>query len=153
MNFPKNIKITIEKDRVANVRPYLLNSDIEIIESQVANVKSKQQRRNIVQTLVMRFCTDIEEFDTDELDINILDIYRVNGIVSMVMTTLDKESFFAVEELINIEVGDEIREVKLLVLDLINSVNNIESGKAEESIKNSIKALEEAKAKLSTDMK
>ena len=34
----------------------------------------------------------------------------------------------------------------------LNSVNNIESGKAEETIKNSVKALEEAKAKLDKTM-
>lgn len=152
MNFPKNIKIKIDNKDV-EIRPYLLNSDIEIIESQVTNVKSKQERKNIVETLVMRFCTNIKDFDTDELDINVLDLYRINGVIKKVMEALDEESFFSVNELINIEVGDELRELKLIVIDLMNSVNAIESGEAEESVRKSIKALEDAQKKLAMDKK
>lgn len=152
MNFPKNIKIKIDNKDV-EIRPYLLNSDIEIIESQVTNVKSKQERKNIVETLVMRFCTNIKDFDTDELDINVLDLYRINGVIKKVMEALDEESFFSVNELINIEVGDELRELKLIVIDLMNSVNAIESGEAEESVRKSIKALEDAQKKLAMNKK
>ena len=155
MNFPKNktLHYEIEGEKFdITVRPYLLNSDLEIMESQVSNLKSKQARKNVVEILIMRFCTDIEDFNTDELDINILDAYRVNGIIREVMAELDTDSYFAAQELIDIEVGNEVRELKLYVIDLINSVNNIESGKAEETIKNSVKALEEAKAKLDKTM-
>lgn len=155
MNFPQNIEFneTINGEEIKfTIRPYLLNSDLEIMESQVANLKSKQARKNVVEILIMRFCTDVEEFNTDELDINILNAYRVNGIIREVEACLDTDSYFAAQELIDIEVGNEVRELKLYVLDLINSVNSIESGKAEETIKNSVKALEEAKAKFDKTM-
>lgn len=154
MDFPKNTKIKIDDTLTISVRPYLLNSDIEIIESQISQptVKTRQDRKNIVETLVMRFCTDAKDFDTDELDITVLDMYRANGVIGKVMKALCYDSWETVEGFINIEMGNEMRDIKLLVVDLINSVNNVSSGKAEEVFKNSIKELEDAKAKLNETM-
>lgn len=151
MEFPikKRITVTDESGNELsfNVRPYLLNSDIEIIESQIENIRTRQGRKNIVDILLMRFCTDIEDFDSDELDVSILDLYRINGVIERVYDCLDDDSQSSIRDLIDINVGDEIRTIKLLVADLMTSVNNIEDGTAQNALKDAVKTLEDAKAR------
>ena len=157
IKFPKTRTIKVydgeDNEFEIHVRPYLLNSDIETIESQVVNLDSKQQRRNIVEVLVMRFCTDIEDFSKDELDVEILDAYRVNGIIERVIDCLDKDSYFAISELVNIDTGDELRTIKLLVNSLIDSVDKIEDGTAQKSLENAIDSLKSVKSEYDNLMK
>lgn len=156
MKFPKNIKkvfkeVVNDKEKVLltlSIRPYLLNSDIEIIEAQIKNVATKQERRNIIDTLVMRFCTDAKDFDTDELDITILDIYRANDIIDAVKDSLDYESHNALCNLLNPDAGEELRKIRVTFENLMEAVNNVQNGTAEEALKSSLNALEEAKEKL-----
>lgn len=149
MEFPTNRTITVtdEKDNklTFNIRPYLLNSDIEIIESQIENIKTRQQRKNIAEVLLMRFCTDIKDFNTDKLDINILDVYRVNGVIERVYDSLDDDSKKSFDNLIDINVGDEIRVIKLMIIDLMDSAKNIENGTAQKALEDAISNLKEAK--------
>lgn len=156
MKFPKNIKkvfkeVVNDKEKVLltlSIRPYLLNSDIEIIEAQIKNVATKQERRNIIDTLVMRFCTDAKDFDTDELDITILDMYRANDIIDTVKDLLDIESYSALCNLLNPDAGEELRKIRITFENLMEVVNNVQNGTAEEALKSSLNALEEAKEKL-----
>lgn len=156
MKFPKNIKkvfkeVVNDKEKVLltlSIRPYLLNSDIEIIEAQIKNVATKQERRNIIDTLVMRFCTDAKDFDTDELDITVLDMYRANDIIDTVKDLLDSESYSALCNLLNPDAGEELRKIRTTFENLMEAVNNVQNGTAEEALKSSLNALEEAKEKL-----
>lgn len=156
MKFPKNIKkefkeVVNGKEKTIltlSIRPYLLNSDIEIIEAQIRNVATKQERRNIIDTLIMRFCTDAKDFDTDELDITILDMYRANNIIDTVKDSLDYESYNTMCNLLNPDAGEELRKIRVTFENLMEAVNNVQNGTAEEALKSSLNALEEAKEKL-----
>lgn len=148
MEFPINRTITVtdEKDNklTFNVRPYLLNSDIEIIESQTENIKTRQQRKNIAEVLLMRFCTDIKDFNTNELDIKVLDVYRVNGVIERVYDSLDDDSKKSFDNLIDINIGDEVRVIKLMIVDLMDSAKSIEDGTAQKALSDAIINLKEA---------
>jgi hypothetical protein len=96
----------------------------------------------------MRFCTDAKDFDTDELDITILDMYRANNIIDTVKDCLDYESYNTICNLLNADTGEELRRIRITFENLMEAVNNVQNGTAEEALKSSLNALEEAKEKL-----
>lgn len=83
VEFPQPIEKEYNGDTF-KIKPYLTSVEKATIISQAIEIDDYLARQNIIDTLVMRMCTDIEDFDNDEINVSTLDMYRACGIVDMV---------------------------------------------------------------------
>lgn len=132
INFPKTIKINICGEEI-KITPYLTYEQINTIVKQVIQEQDYIVRDAIKDTLIVRFCTDIKEFDTDELDINILDKYRICGIINEIK-----------KNIINIEYVDkyisEYESVSNQVRIFIEQLNVAMTSFNQEDLTNTLKS-------------
>ena len=85
MEFPKEKVIKINGLKIT-IRPYLTTTIIDAILNSVIQVEDYALRSTIADAMVMAQCTDLEDFHTEDekVDINIVDMYRANGIIDAV---------------------------------------------------------------------
>ena len=89
-------------DTEYHIKPYLTSAEIESIINQVVNSEGSYiDKKNIIDILIMRFCTDIKDFDTDEMNVETLDKYRGAGIIFTVKSYLPFENLETIKEGIN----------------------------------------------------
>lgn len=99
LKFPEPIEVTIKDlDLTIKVKPYLTSEEIDSIVTQMTSIEdSYVLRDNVRDTLIIRYCTDIDVFDNDEIETKLIDLYRVNGIIDKVKDNIDKKYLDIIE--------------------------------------------------------
>ena len=83
MEFPTEKVIRVNGLKIT-VKPYLTTAIIDAILETVAEQSTYAVRCALADIMVMNQCTDIEDFSVDEIDINVYDVYKANGIIDAV---------------------------------------------------------------------
>ena len=83
MEFPEEKVIKINGVKVL-VKPYLTTAVVDAILDTVSEYESYGVRCALADIMVMNQCTDIEDFSVDEIDINVYDVYKANGVIDAV---------------------------------------------------------------------
>ena len=83
MEFPTEKVIRVNGLKIT-VKPYLTTAIIDAILETVAEQSTYAVRCALADIMVMNQCTDIEDFSVEEIDINVYDVYKANGIIDAV---------------------------------------------------------------------
>ena len=81
MKFPRLKKIYIRGIGFVEVRPYLTTNEIDAIISTIQSQTTDYAMRIMMMySMVMPLCTDLKDFATDEVNIDVVESYYFNGI-------------------------------------------------------------------------
>jgi hypothetical protein len=81
MNFPQLIKKNIKGVGVVEIRPYLTTNEIDAILATIQNTTTDfAMRKMMMYSMVMPLCTNLEDFQTEEVDVQMVEAYYFNGI-------------------------------------------------------------------------
>jgi hypothetical protein len=81
MNFPQLIKKNIKGVGVVEIRPYLTTNEIDAILATIQNTTTDfAMRKMMMYSMVMPICTDLKDFQTEEVDIQMVELYYYNGV-------------------------------------------------------------------------
>ena len=81
MNFPRLTKKYIKGVGMVEIRPYLTTAEIDAIISMVQEQTTDfAMRKMMMYLMVMPLCTDIADFATDEVNIDVVESYYFNGV-------------------------------------------------------------------------
>ena len=85
MEYPKEKVIKFNGLKI-KIKPYLTTTVIDAILNTVIQVNDYALRATMADAMVMAQCTDLADFHTEDekVDINIIDIYRANGVIDAV---------------------------------------------------------------------
>ena len=85
MEYPKEKVIKINGLKI-KVKPYLTTTIIDAILDTVIQANGYALRTTMADAMVMAQCTDLVDFHTDDdkVDVDIVDIYRANGIINAI---------------------------------------------------------------------
>ena len=81
MKFPRLKKIYVRGIGFVEVRPYLTTNEIDAIISTIQSQTTDYAMRIMMMySMVMPLCTDLKDFATDEVNIDVVESYYFNGI-------------------------------------------------------------------------
>ena len=81
MNFPKLITRYIKGVGMVQIRPYLTINEIDAILNTIqSNTTDYAMRKIMMYSMVMPLCTNLEDFQTEEVDMQIVESYYFNGV-------------------------------------------------------------------------
>ena len=81
MNYPKTIKKYIKGVGQVEIRPYLTTNEINaILDTIQENTTAYATRKMMLYSMVMRSCTNIEDFDSEEVSVELVETYAYNGV-------------------------------------------------------------------------
>jgi hypothetical protein len=81
MNFPKLITRYIKGVGMVQIRPYLTVNEIDSILNTIqSNTTDYAMRKIMMYSMVMPLCTNLEDFQTEEVDVQMVELYYFNGI-------------------------------------------------------------------------
>ena len=81
MNFPKLTKKYIKGVGMVEIRPYLTVREIDAILATIQEQSTDYAvRKMMMYSMVMPICTDLKDFENDEVDIPIIENYYYNGV-------------------------------------------------------------------------
>lgn len=81
MNFPKTKKKYIRGIGMVEIRPYLTTNEIDAILNTVQeSTTDYAMRKMILYTTVMSTCTNLQDFQSEEVDLEIAEKYYTNGL-------------------------------------------------------------------------
>ena len=81
MNFPKLITRYIKGVGMVQIRPYLTINEIDAILNTIQSDTTDYAMRKIMMySMVMPLCTNLEDFQTEEVDMEMVESYYFNGV-------------------------------------------------------------------------
>jgi hypothetical protein len=81
MNFPKLITRYIKGVGMVQIRPYLTINEIDAILSTIqSNTTDYAMRKIMMYSMVMPLCTNLKDFQTEEVDMEMVETYYFNGV-------------------------------------------------------------------------
>lgn len=81
MNFPKLITRYIKGIGMVQIRPYLTINEIDAILNTIqSNTTDYAMRKIMMYSMVMPLCTDLKDFQTEEVNIEMVELYYFNGV-------------------------------------------------------------------------
>lgn len=81
MNFPQLIKKNIKGVGVVEIRPYLTTNEIDAILATIQNTTTDfAMRKMMMYSMVMPICTNLKDFQTEEVDIQMVESYYFSGV-------------------------------------------------------------------------
>lgn len=81
MNFPKLITRYIKGIGMVQIRPYLTINEIDAILNTIQSDTTDYAMRKIMMySMVMPLCTNLEDFQTEEVDMQMVEAYYFNGV-------------------------------------------------------------------------
>ena len=81
MNFPRLKKIFIKDIGVVEIRPYLTTGEIDaILDAIQLETTDYAMRKMMMYSMVMPLCTNLADFESNEVDLDMVERYYYNGI-------------------------------------------------------------------------
>lgn len=81
MNFPKLTTKYIKGVGMVQIRPYLTVNEIDAILNTIqSNTTDYAMRKIMMYSMVMPLCTNLKDFQTEEVDIEMVESYYFNGV-------------------------------------------------------------------------
>lgn len=85
MKFPRLKKIYVKGIGVVEVRPYLTTNEIDaILDSIQSQTTDFALRRMMMYSMVMPLCTNLADFTSEEVSIEVCETYYFNGVFDQI---------------------------------------------------------------------
>lgn len=85
MNFPRLKKVFIKGIGIVEVRPYLTTNEINAILDAIQQESDFATRRMMMYSMTMPLCTNLKDFESDEVDLDMVEAYYLNGIFDRIV--------------------------------------------------------------------
>lgn len=85
MNFPRLKKVFIKGVGIVEIRPYLTTNEIDAILDAIQQESDFATRRMMMYSMTMSLCTNLEDFESDEVDLDMVEAYYLNGIFDRIV--------------------------------------------------------------------
>ena len=85
MNFPRLKKVFIKGVGMVEIRPYLTTNEINAILDAIQQESDFATRRMMMYSMTMPLCTNLEDFESDEVDLDMVEAYYLNGIFDRIV--------------------------------------------------------------------
>ena len=81
MNFPRLKKVFIKGVGIVEIRPYLTTGEIDaILDAIQLETTDYAMRKMMMYSMVMPLCTNLADFESNEVDLDMVERYYYNGI-------------------------------------------------------------------------
>ena len=141
MDYPKIIKRNIFGLGAVDIRPYLTAFEIDAILDKVQNsADSYAVRKAIADASVLTLCTDLEDFKGEEVEIELVDKYEVNGYVKAITKSI-KGYDILMQGMANLSVKDVYKRFEDAIEQFTNEFKNVDLNGQEERFKNTLEEL------------
>lgn len=151
MNYPRKIKKEIKKIGIVEIRPYLTTIEIDsILEKIQTEVSDYALRKMILYSTVVSICTDIQDFQKEEVDIETIETFYYNGIFDEVIKNI-KGFDILIEGFKNLAVTDVYKQFENVLKDFTKQFENINIDKSINELEskfNEFKAVSKEKEEL-----
>ena len=138
----KKIKRYILGYGFVTIRPYLTHNEIDAIIEQAQNTTDNYAfRQEIADACVMTLCTDIEAFQKDNIDVETIDAYEIDGVIRRIMKRI-KGYKTLVNGIENLSVKDVYRRFETALEEFTNEFKNVDLNGQEEQFKSVLKERE-----------
>lgn len=147
MEYPKEKVIKINGLKI-KVKPYLTTTIIDGILDAVIQVDSYALRSTMADAMVMAQCTDLVDFHTDDnkVDIDIVDIYRANGIIDAVTREISGYDIL-LSGIADLSVRDIYTRFEGAISDFTKEFKNINLDEQQKKIQDTLNELKQVEAK------
>jgi hypothetical protein len=85
MNFPRLKKVFIKGVGMVEIRPYLTTNEINAILDAIQQESDFATRRMMMYSMTMPLCTNLKDFESDEVDLDMVEAYYLNGIFDRII--------------------------------------------------------------------
>jgi hypothetical protein len=85
MNFPRLKKVFIKGVGMVEIRPYLTTNEINAILDAIQQESDFATRRMMMYSMTMPLCTNLKDFESDEVDLDMVEAYYLNGIFDRIV--------------------------------------------------------------------
>lgn len=85
MNFPRLKKVFIKGIGMVEIRPYLTTNEINAILDAIQQESDFATRRMMMYSMTMPLCTNLKDFESDEVDLDMVEAYYLNGIFDRIV--------------------------------------------------------------------
>lgn len=147
MEYPKEKVIKINGLKI-KIKPYLTTAIIDGILDAVIQVDSYALRTTMADAMVMAQCTDLVDFHTDDnkVDIDIVDIYRANGIIDAVTREISGYDIL-LSGIADLSVRDIYARFEGAISDFTKEFKNINLDEQQKKIQDTLNELKQVEAK------
>lgn len=85
MNFPRLKKVFIKGVGIVEIRPYLTTNEINAILDAIQQESDFATRRMMMYSMTMPLCTNLKDFESNEVDLDMVEAYYLNGIFDRIV--------------------------------------------------------------------
>ena len=151
MNFPRLKKIFIKGIGIVEIRPYLTTNEIDaIINTIQAQTTDYAMRVMMMYSMVMPLCTNLKDFTEEEVDIEVVEGYYLNGIFDRITKHI-KGFDILVNGVKNLSISDVYARFEGVITEFTEQFKNInldESMKKFETELGKLKEVEKQKEEI-----
>lgn len=144
MEFPKEKVITVNGTKIT-VQPYLTTTVIDTILASAAEQSNYAIRNAIADSMVIGHCTDIEEFNQDEISLDVYDMYKANGIVDAITREISGYDVL-ISGLADLSVRDIYMRVEDAIKSFTKEFENINLDEQQKKFKDTLDELKKVEA-------
>lgn len=147
MEYPKEKVIKINGLKI-KIKPYLTTAIIDGILDAVIQVDGYALRTTMADAMVMAQCTDLVDFHTDDdkVDINIVDIYKANGIIDAVTREISGYDVL-LSGIADLSVRDIYTRFESAISEFTKEFKNINLDEQQKKLVNTLNELKQVEAK------
>ena len=147
MEYPKEKVIKINGMRI-KIKPYLTTTIIDAILNTVIQVEDYALRTAQADAMVMAQCTDLDDFHTEDenVDIDTIDIYRANGIIDAVTREISGYEIL-ISGLADLSVRDIYHRFESAIAEFTNEFKNINLDEQQKKLETTLNEFKEVEAK------
>ena len=147
MNFPRLTKKYIKGVGMVEIRPYLTTNEIDAIISTIQDTTTDfAMRRMMMYSMVMPLCTDLEDFASDEVDINVVESYYFNGVFDRI-TKYIKGFDILVDGIEKLSVSDVYKRFEGVIEEFTKQFKDINLEEQQKKFEDTLNELKEVEAK------
>ena len=151
MNFPKLITRYIKGVGMVQIRPYLTINEIDAILNTIqSNTTDYAMRKIMMYSMVMPLCTNLKDFTEEEVDIEVVEGYYLNGIFDRITKHI-KGFDILVDGVKNLSISDVYARFEGVITEFTEQFKNInldESMKKFETELGKLKEVEKQKEEI-----
>ena len=147
MNFPKLTKKYIKGIGMVEIRPYLTVREIDTILTTIQEQTTDYAvRKMMMYSMVMPLCTNLKDFENDEVDISIVENYYFNGIFDRIAKYI-KGFDILLEGFEKLAISDVYKQFEGVIEEFTKQFKDINLDEQQKKFEDTLNELKQVEAK------
>ena len=146
MNFPQLIKKNIKGVGVVEIRPYLTTNEIDAILATIQNTTTDfAMRKMMMYSMVMPICTNLKDFQTEEVDIQMVESYYFSGVFDRITKHI-KGFDILVDGVEKLAISDVYKQFESVIEEFTKQFKNINLEEQQKKFEDTLSELRQVEA-------